>query len=205
MQHPAQVCRWPFPEEGDGCTVSDGLSGGCRGDWRCATNTERAPEPGITYSGTCMPQALCTEAPAAGMHIACRYSDGTSFVDGPRTDGVCPPSVPNVPNCGGVCGDTPCTGELARCLGVSEDRNYGICLRTGGFCWEESDGNHFALDVHCPEDYGERCVCLVPSPQAIDADGEYERGWAVPITACVDYAAHHPGHARCVDGAWNPI
>lgn len=202
---PAQVCRQTFPGEGGGCAASAAVSAYCSGDWLCATDTEADDDPGYAFGGTCMPQAFCTEAPAAGMHVACAYSDGTPFVDGPPTEGVCPaPSRPDVLNCGGICGEAHCSQDVP-CRGVSEDRPYGICVHTGGHCLEESPTNHFALDVGCPEEYGERCVCLVPSPQALDPDGMFERGWAVPITACLDYAAHNPGHARCVDGAWNAI
>ncbi len=202
----AQVCRGSILEQGDGCFHSGAFTQYCTGAWLCATNTQRPTlDAGLeteAFHGACMPSSFCTDAPRAGMAVACVYSDGTPFVTGPPP-GACPTSS-GATNCGGVCGDALCVGI---CLGVSDDRRYGLCVDTPVACWEEdATMAHNRLQLaNCETRTGASCACLVPSPQRLDPTGVHERGWPVPTEACEAYASENPGHARCVDGDWNPV
>lgn len=203
----AQVCRRDFPEQGVGCFTESFSDRYCiGGDWYCVTNTAvSVPDAGpftYTFSGTCMPIDFCRDAPAAGMNVACVYSDGLPFVDGPPA-GSCPPTVdPMARPCGGACGSELCPDQEF-CMGVSEERAFGVCA-SGALCAQElvgmPGGNDLSLQS-CSLVTGESCACLVPTPQHLDVTGRFERGWAVPSAACRAYASSFPGQARCVDPA----
>jgi hypothetical protein len=201
-----QVCRRDFPEETGGFY--------CAGSWLMAGRTD---DGGLGGAGdTCMPIAFCHDAPAAGVRVECVYSDGTPFVNGPAS-GTCPTATTSVPPCGGACGDTPCaidaTGARPGCVGVSETRSYGLCLRGDGYCQQDPSARFLTTDAlsTCPGTYGvtEPCACFVPTPQNLpqtsDAGVTYETGWAIPLSVCHAYATDFPANVRCVDAAWNPI
>jgi len=135
------------------------------------------------------------------------------FVTGPPVLDVCPPSNLAFQFCGGPCVGVICPEEggvfLNRsCLGLSDNRAFGVCGRSSGLNCSQRGGNHLPF-LACDEaQFGagippEPCACIVPRPQAEGLDAEM--GWPVPLSVCRTYRELNPGHADCVDADWNPV
>ena len=140
------------------------------------------------------------------------------FVTGPPVLTDCPPSHPVFEFCGGPCLGAICPEEsgvtLSRnCLGISDNRAFGVCGRSNGFnCVnlpERSELNHQLVEDFCPQtlrDLGadeEPCAILVPLPRAEGLPADI--GWPVALSVCRTYRELNPGFAECVDADWVSI
>ena len=165
--------------------------------------------------GACIDADFCADLPTLGLGSSqCQYSDGTMFVTGPPALDVCPPSNPALQFCGGPCAGVICPEEggafLNRnCLGVSDNRAFGVCGRSDGLNCRQGWSFNGPLLEYCRSRIGktgapdEACGCIVPRPQAEGLDAEM--GWPVPLSVCRTYRDLNPGHADCVDADWNPV
>jgi hypothetical protein len=205
---------------GIGFSCLSNLHGGSYcGDGRiCAVVSGRFEDPDGRIAGVCIDPEFCAELPTAELaSTQCQYSDGTMFVTGPPVREGCPPSHPVFQFCGGPCSGVICPEESGaslnrNCAGVSDNRAFGICLRSNGYnsanSPEFNDFNHSLVD-YCAgtvEELGypaEPCAIIVPRPQPEDLPAEI--GWAVAISACRAYRDLNPGFADCVDADWNPV
>jgi hypothetical protein len=151
--------------------------------------------------------------------LDCVWSDGTPVVTG-HPDVPCPASVSrDAPFCGGACGYVACpetpggtgvfgpSGGSRSCLGVSDQRGYGLCVWSDWRCTSEWQRARPDLIEdwfdQCSDAYrGQPCACMVLEPAS--ADG-VERGSFVLASACTAYAAAHPGTVRCRDAQWNEL
>ncbi len=161
-------------------------------------------------SGLCVSIDACLDLQELGGEVQCRYFDGSAVVSGPPSRDDCPSSEPRFPFCGGPCGeDALCPandflGVLAndQCIGLSEGRAFGMCvLPTSSFrCYRDDPDATESIMFSCSGFYGglEPCACLVLLPDEREAP-------AVPTSACRAYAFEHPGQARCVNAAWEPV
>ncbi len=133
---------------------------------------------------------------------ACRYSDGTEVVTGPPPLDACPPSDPRARYCGGPCSISCPEDEFDffehrrfPCAGLSDNRGFGVCAVSLQVCVEGQPRPLSTID-------GEQVVCMVPMPQPAEHPAH---GYEVPLSVCRDYVRHHPDHATCVDGNFDPI
>jgi hypothetical protein len=194
----------------------------------CVVLEGRDGTEGAEFSGSCMPVEYCLAAPEAdpplSAPVKCVYADGTPLVTGPPP-GECPvdDAHSRAPFCGGACGRSRLCPwyevslleqGYGACVGLSDDRSFGVCALPNRRCVidpdvvvELPDGttineNEWTLGG-CDAVMDESCVCMktlpVPGPPAV------EHGFAVPVSACLTYAAHHPGLVECLDAHWNPI
>ncbi len=172
----------------------------------CATLDEAAMPR--SWGGACVGEEYCRwvmEQPDLA-DVRCRYSDGTLFVDGPPDHECAPGAAPQLPFCGGACGDTCPANPLGYpigCAGISETRGFGVCVPDMTFrCeatgpWYEMGARSCAavLSLSDADDY--RCACMLVSPVLVE---EYaERGWVVARQSCLAYRDRYPGEVRCFD------
>lgn len=175
-----------------------------------------AEDPDDGARGTCIDADFCADLATAGLRSTqCQYSDGTLFVTGPPDVVGCPPSHPVFQFCGGPCLGVICPEEPGitlnrNCLGMSDNRGFGVCGRSNGLnCLQGEDFNHFLVDEHCPGMQGELgfpeepCACLVPRPQAEGLPREI--GWPVALSVCQRYRDLNPGFADCLDADWRSV
>ncbi|MCB9601045.1 MAG: hypothetical protein H6720_11935 [Sandaracinus sp.] len=187
----------------DRCNADEESGRFCRSGRLCALRDE-------VGFGLCVPLDTCLALRAEGGGLQCRYSDGTSVVEGPPSRVDCPASEPGSPFCGGPCGsDELCPvreilGVPAhdQCLGVSETRSFGMCLVAGAdFTCRRGDleATEYALTLCAAITGGlDPCACLVLA-------SEEETALAVPSAACRAYAAEQDGQARCLNATWEPL
>ena len=144
----------------------------------------------------------------------CRYSDGTTFVDGPL-EGECGSGAdPDLPFCGGACGDTcPAVSSSPSlwgpgCFGLSEHRAFGVCSPNPNPPCEERNANRLLLE--CALDLSllsgvwmpaGACMRLAQEPGGALPD----RGEPVALQSCLAYREIYPDQVSCLDGEWNEL
>ena len=144
----------------------------------------------------------------------CRYSDGTTFVDGPL-EGECGSGAdPDLPFCGGACGDTcPAVSSSPSlwgpgCFGLSEHRAFGVCSPNPNPPCEERNADRLlaecALDLSLLSGvWMPSCACmrLAQEPGGALPD----RGEPVALQSCLAYREIYPDQVSCLDGEWNEL
>lgn len=207
------VCLPPVTSGTSGCWMNEAVSDYCDSGGACQL-TER----GENLSGPCAPASLCLALAEAGLSPDCVWSDRTSVVSGPPPATCAAPDDARAPFCGGACEGVSCpsrpggggsvvnpSGGSTQCVGVSDTRGFGMCVWSATYCREPLDPEdpdevaawQYWQDL-CREGYdGEPCACLVLEPQ----EGR-QRGYYTLRTACLAYAAAHPGRASCREASW---
>lgn len=172
------------------CAATLPLGSGCT--W---PSTPDAP----AFCGTCVPQDLCLAARDAGLDsFACVWSDGTPVVTG-SPPGACPPSVDaQQPFCGGSCGLVNCPPVPGRCVGVSDQRAFGLCETGIGRCQEDDPTATEQSLRFCTGGigHGSPCRCLYLMPQASAAG--HRGGIVVLPHVCEAYQAAFPANVECM-------
>ncbi len=176
-----------------------------RGARLCAVHEGHRSPGDRSWGGVCVSDEYCrwVQTEPSLEDIRCRYSEGTLFEDGPPDHPCGVGAHPSDPFCGGRCGDTCSRGFIAvtpACVGISETRGFGVCVRTPRPRCSPEDWDHGAtqLDECQLAGFGESdCVCMLLSPVELP---EYsERGWAVATQTCLAYRERYPGEVRCYD------
>ena len=149
---------------------------------------------------------VVSASPPIETTIQCYYWDGTEVVSGPPEAAECPPPYDErSPYCGGPC--EPCP-ELSTCVGLSEERTFGVCLfepRDGLWglvadCDRGRPDYNRATIATCSDFYDEPCVCMTTTPWRV---GWTERGAAMPASLCRDYSNLQRG-VECLKFDWEP-
>ena len=209
-----QFCLEDFPDDPRGeewCVVDVSLGGGfCYSGRYCAV-----PEAGFDPRGSdgpCVDEGYCAWARERGLGVQCRYSEGQPYVDGPPDVPCGTGAMAGAGFCGGACGDTCGLDPLwprfrpAACVGLSEERGFGVCAPSSLRCAPPSPetsflecGRRVAPTSPFPFDI---CACmLLPGPLPEYAD----HGWAVARQTCLAYQRYFPGQVRCVDETWTDL
>lgn len=186
------ICYLEMDEPPEECWQAHGdrvsWSPGCASGRACLVR-------GASNRGICVTAALCDDLPD---RWACRFYDG-SLYDDSGWSGECPPSYPDNPYCGGVCGEVQCPEDPVWSLWSSERRFRTICVGTTatrpfGVCVAPVTGWGEAYDSY----YGDRTVVhmeLAELPEAY---------FVVPLVVCLDYQSRVEG-VECVDLEGNPL
>ncbi|MEQ9073687.1 MAG: hypothetical protein RLP09_07490 [Sandaracinaceae bacterium] len=150
------------------------------------------------WFGRCAGERYCRESGAFGIDVACVYSDGSEMAEGPPDEGACP-SAGGAELCGGSCGGCPMRARpetwlsdwRLSCLGVSEERGFGVCT-FGGSSPCSRDGTSYA--TWCDRMEGQPCACVVP----LDDEGVPEAEGRVGLAeSCLTYRARYPDAVEC--------
>jgi hypothetical protein len=172
------------------CAATRPIGAGC--SW---PSTDAAP----AFCGTCVPQDLCLAARSSGLDsFECVWSDGTPVVTG-SPPGGCPTALsPNQPFCGGSCGLVNCPPVPGRCVGVSDQRAFGVCETGIGRCQEDDPTATEQSLTFCTGGlgHGSRCRCLYLMPQASPAG--HRGGIVVLAGICEAYQAAFPANVECM-------
>lgn len=153
-------------------------------------------------SMSCRPPELCLlGADLVGEH-SCFWPDATpvNYIP-PRND--CPIFTTHPE---GMCGNDLCArrmwgdcfqpttgGTDSVCVGLSDQRGFGLCSVVSGVC-DGSEGADFYTSFGSL--VGETITCMRTLPPAATTTSNF--GWWVPRAACDRYAAHFPGQVECV-------
>jgi hypothetical protein len=206
----------------DGCAISlrgeDAFSGNRCFDSRSCLQRRDDPDFDTQVYGVCVDDEVCDqlvniEAPET---YACRYFDGSEYEDGPSYPTECPEIAPGVGDlgsfCGGACGECQpvsvfgaANGDWVSCVGINEERGYGVCALTGD-----------SAPLRCRPAPGVNEVSYWRGADGWggnDADGEYRRahcmrlrqedgtphvsGWVVMGDTCAAYVRNFPGSFEC--------
>ena len=90
--------------------------------------------------------------------------------------------------------------ERGPCVGVSEDRAYGVCAFHAAQCQEGNEDLNRVVVGNCTAELGRPCTCIVLSSSRTDVP---EVGHPVELEACRAYAGVFPS-VKCVDADWAP-
>lgn len=174
------------------------------------------PVAAAAIDGFCVDEVFCDAAAAEGFDVECVWSDGTRRVHGPPRLAACPDSAdPNVPFCGGPCGECPLleypagyvhNWELS-CIGLSDDRGHGVCTLGSNFTCRPGRSAAAVAGAPFPslslEDAGPY-ACLVFREPALSPELA-SGGWATLRSSCVAYRERFPDAVECMDDDWAVI
>lgn len=207
------VCKDPGawnPEPGsNGCwnSARDGegeVATYCPNGQLCASIDTPPDDLADYFRGSgCVDVAYCEQVRDEGADVQCWYSDTTPFVDGPPLE--CPEDVHRVSTfCGPSCGgcewyDSRPLAENG-CIGVNEERGYGVCAFAANSTCVSSSSNA-ELTLFPPDGELGAAVCML---QLVDGVVP-EFGHKVFIDACRAYRDRFPDSIDCVDGLWNTV
>lgn len=202
-----------YSGEEEECRVS--LEGGgtfCASGGFCAADEVRWRLMGRT-GGRCFSESYCRYLQDGGgdPERRCRYSEGQPYVDGPPDVPCGTGAWPEGPFCGPTCGACPANlwdpNTPPGCVGVSEERGFGVCAPYPWRCSPEGGVNERAL-MQCETRLTalggwSRCACMLFEPPGDPAFADH--GWPVAAQSCLAYRDHFPGQVRCMDASWNEL
>ncbi len=158
-----------------------------------------------SFGGLCVRPEFCDEVDETELGAVCRYSDGTTYEEGPPEVEECPEGNPLTPFCGGPCDPDGCPftipphrpgGWEVSCVGISETRGIGVCaLHTKYPCTPIDDTSTEGCELY----WGQPCLCLVHR----EGDGYRDWGWATMADSCRAYRDMYPGDFGCFDAEWH--
>lgn len=166
------------------------------------------PDTG-TRGGSCVDPAFCAELERSGAERRCIYSDHSPFVNGPPSE--CPAEVPNELShycgveCGGCApGPLPYMETRSACVGVNEERGFGLCVLGAERVCERSrdERRRFERLETLTEGRFGPVVCM--TQRSAEGD-EPDFGWFAFESGCRAYRAHFPEAIDCRDANWNRV
>lgn len=170
----------------------------------CAATSSPLTDPdGYLVGDGCVDVTYCEQAITEGLEGRCYYSDLTPFVSGPPLD--CPDDVHEIstfcgPGCRGCEWFNATPLAESACVGVNEDRGFGVCA------FSADDTCRFGrpnadLMFYTPELGLGRAVCMLMLVDGVVP----EFGHKVFLDACRTYRDRFPDSVDCVDGLWNTV